>query len=75
MLLPLYNDFRMTEEDTPSRPELVEQLEQIKHCQERRNVDMCSACVFFDDCDKVKTYLRWVELCRTSGRSSEDGGS
>lgn len=73
MLLPLYNEYRADGmEEHP--PELRSMREQLSVCRERHGVDVCSSCIFFDECDKVKSYLRWVEAYRQS-RARSEGGS
>lgn len=71
MILPLYNDFRADADELQERPELVEQFEGIQRCRESRGVEICSACLFYDDCDRIKTYFRWVEQYKQSGKKSE----
>jgi len=70
MLLPLYNEFRGDAlDETP--PELESMREQLQVCRERRGVDVCSACIFYDECDKVKSYLRWVVAYKRGRGGSE----
>lgn len=47
-------DFKDTSRGEENSPLLLK----IQDCRYRRNVEVCSACPFFDECTLVKEYLR-----------------
>lgn len=72
MLFPLYNDFRSDVVEGELPAELKWKYARIAECRDLRAVEVCSACLAFNECGLVKEYLGRVEEFRASGRNSGD---
>lgn len=54
-MLNFLSTFEFREKDAP---EHSVELAHIRDCRERRRVEVCSACVYFDSCSILKSYLQ-----------------
>lgn len=67
-MLPFLSHYDFTETQTP---ENSEKLAHIRVCRERRGVEVCSGCPYFDSCELLKSYLRE----QAGYKDSEGGGT